>query len=361
MTIGLDRLAAMLDRPGPFCTVLRDVTRNSEDSQHQIELAMRGIGERLISEGAPRGVVDEVTGLFLERQRTHGSAGRFVVASTQDVLADEVLAQWEAPEVATFGPLPDVTAWLAHKEDSSPVLVIRADKEGADLAWYGSWDHDRPDEQRRVDGETHHLNKVPDGGWAMSDLQSHTEEVWRRNARRVASELDRMAGAEPPLIVLGGDPGATYEIREALGPRVRSSVVEAEHGSRAAGSSERTFRAEIGDLVRDVLIDRRLTAVREYQERVGQGRSVAQGLGDVLDYCAMGQVETVLVDPDAAMQTHVRPAEHPGLVLGSTAAEDSDVRGDMAALAAAAVTGADATFVGSATLGGAEVAALLRT
>lgn len=360
MTVQLHQLAAMLNQQGPFCTVLRDVTRGTEDSRHQLELAMRSIGERLTEAGASRELVDEVTGRLLEPVSADGRVGRFVAASAQGVLADEILPQWEAPEVATFGPLPDVTAWLAHKEESSPVLVVRADKEGADLDWYDSWDHDRSDVHRRVDGETHHLNKVPDGGMAMSDLQSHTEEVWRRNARRVASEMDRMAGSGPPLIVLSGDPGATYEIREAMSTRVRPSVVEAEHGTRAAGSSEQTFNSEVDDLVRGVLTDRRLAAVRDYQERLGQERAVARGLGDVLDSCAMGLVETVLVDPDAAGATTTRPAEHPGLVLGSSGAEDSDVRGDLAVLAAAAVTGADAAFVGPATLGDVAAAALLR-
>lgn len=360
MTVQLKQLAAMLDQPGPFCTVLRDVTRGTEDSQQQIELAMRSIEHRLTEAGASRELVAEVTGRFLERVRTDGRAARFVVASAHGVPADEVIAQWEAPEVATFGPLPDVTAWLAHKEDSSPVLVVRADKAGADLDLYDSWDQDRPDDHQRVDGETHHLNKVPDGGIAMSDLQSHTEEVWRRNARLVASEMDRMAGTEPPLIVLSGDPGATHEIREAMSPRVRPSVVEAEHGTRATGSSEQVFHAEVDHLVRDVLTERRLAAVREYQERLGQERAVARGIGEVLDLCVMGLVGTVLVDPDAAGQTTARPSDHPGLALGSSGAEDSDVRGDLAVLAAAAVTGADATFVGPATLGDVPAAALLR-
>lgn len=360
MTVRLDQLAEMLDQPGPFCTVLRDVTRNTEDSAHQIELAMRSIAERLVEAGAEHDLVDEVTASFHEPLSTHGPVARFVVASRRGVVTDEMVPQWEAPEVATFGPLPDVTAWLARKEDSSPVLVVRADKEGADLDWYASWGQDRSDEHRRVDGETHHLNKVPDGGMAMSDLQSHTEEVWRRNARLVAEELDRMSGSGPPLIVLSGDPGATYEIRQAMTPRVRPAVVEAEHGSRASGASDETFHSEIDDLVHNVLVEHRLSAVREYQERLGRGEGVAQGLAEVLDACVMGQVETVMVDPAAAAQTVGRPAEHPGLSLGSTAAERFDLRGDLAALAAAAVTGADATFAGSATLGETGVSALLR-
>lgn len=61
-----------------------------------------------------------------------------------------------------------------------------------------------------------------------------------------------------------------------------------------------------------------------------------------------------------AMETKARPADHAGLALRASAAENSDVRGDLAVLAAAASTGADATFVGTATLGDVAVAALLR-
>lgn len=96
MTVQLHHLAAMLDRPGPYCTVLRDVTRNTEDSQHQIELAMRGIGERLVDAGAPRDLIDQVTAPFLEPLGVHGDVGRFVVGAGQGILADEILTRWQA-------------------------------------------------------------------------------------------------------------------------------------------------------------------------------------------------------------------------------------------------------------------------
>lgn len=361
MPVQLTRLARLVELPGPYATALLDVSRAAEDADHQLELRAQGARDGLIAEGAPEALSDEIRRRLIEHTGLPGAVGRFVAGTSRGVAVDDPMPQWEGPDIVAFGPLPDVTEWLAYLGATTSVLLILADKAGADLSRYDAWDHGGPGDRQQVTGETLHLHKVPDDDLAKTTLQRTTEEVWRINARKVADELERMVGTSHPMIVLAGDPKARSEIREAAGDSVRPGIIEAEHGSRAAGTSDSNLDAEVRRLVQNALVEQRLAAVRDYQERVGRDEGVARGVDDVLDACAMGRAGTVLVDRSTAPEVLIRPADHPGVPLPSSALEAPNVRGDLAVLAAAAATDAEAEFVGSSALGGDYgAAALLR-
>ena len=58
------------------------------------------------------------------------------------------------------------------------------------------------------------------------------------------------------------------------------------------------------------------------------------------DACVRGQVDTLLLDPGAARELDIRPADHSGLVLGASIGEEP-VRADLAVVAAACLTDAE--------------------
>ena len=103
----------------------------------------------------------------------------------------------------------------------------------------------------------------------------------------------------------------------------------------------------------------RLATTHTLKDRLGQDNAVATGVHDVADAFVRGQVDTLLIDPQAAAELTVNPADHPGLALGQFDLGQA-VRADQALIAAAALTGAHVRVGASATLGGAPVAALLR-
>jgi hypothetical protein len=92
---------------------------------------------------------------------------------------------------------------------------------------------------------------------------------------------------------------------------------------------------------------------------MGRGESVALGVRDVADALVRGQVDQLMVDPEAAANFTLRPSDHPGLALGASTPTD-EVRADQALIAAACMTDADIAVATAATMGGAPVAALLR-
>jgi hypothetical protein len=102
-----------------------------------------------------------------------------------------------------------------------------------------------------------------------------------------------------------------------------------------------------------------LSLVHELKDRMGRGESVALGVRDVADALVRGQVDQLMIDPEAATDFTLRPSDHPGLTLGVDTLAD-DLRADQALIAAACMTNADIAVATAATMGGAPAAALLR-
>ncbi|TDE02568.1 hypothetical protein [Jiangella asiatica] len=355
----MNALAGILDHEGPYASALFDVSRTTEDARQKFDLRARAARSRLDEAGAPAAVSDAVVERLLEPTGVPGKAGRFVVATPGGVEVDETLPNWAGTEVLTWGPLPDVTSWLAYRDSTAPVVVVVADRIGADLYCYRAWGDD-PELTRTVDGRTLHVSKVPDGGMARADLQNPTEEVWRGNAREVAAEIERVCETDPWLVVLAGDPRAKHEIRAAVGPSIAHRLVEAEHGSRAEGSSPDTLHADVDAAVRRAVDDRRHAAVRRLEEHAGRDSAVAVGLPDVLDAAVQRSLDTVVLDGERSAARTVRPADHPDLPLPRTARSAAELRADLLVLAAAASSSAEVVFAGAEMLPDDGVAAMLR-
>jgi hypothetical protein len=369
----LDAITDMFQRSGPFLSVYADVSRDTESGGREVEARWEALARRATDQGAPEHLVQLVGRRVVEPTGAPGRNGRLVVADADDVLVDDLVPGPPHAEQATWSPLPDLGAWLVDRDLDLPLLVVVADHAGADLTTYrpgpgGSTEHDE------VEGSTLHLHKVRhprmggrfggDTGGASGermrgDLQSSTEEEWRRNAHLVAREIDERAEGVA-LIALAGEDDACAGIREALGVRAQQRTVVVEHGARAAGASEESLLADVRAAARDAVVEERLGLVRTYQERKGQGRGYADGTHDVLAAAVLGQVETLLLDPDTAARSTVRPAEFEGLTLPEAVAPDAELRADQVAVAAAARTGAAVCVGGPHVLPDDGVAALLR-
>lgn len=355
----LETVSALLQHPGPYLTVYVDVTRDTADAEHRIELAWRSARERVSRDGAPDGLTDLVEGHVLRPTSAPGRVNRMVVAAHGDVLLDEEVRQTDPADVVTWGPLPDVTSWLSDRDMMIPVLLVIADREGADIEYYDGWPG-YPTDEDSIHGETLHIKKVPAGGWAHKQYQRRTEEVWRRNADEVATEIDHRARGGVPLIALTGDVRAVGEIREALSEPAASKVVVLEDGSRAEGSSREMLDDAVDQAVRDTVIEEHLHSVREIEEGTGQRGDAVHGLPEVIENLVQGRVRTLALALRIAAQREVAPAEYPGLPLPEQALEHARLRADLVAVCAAAATDADLVILGAASLPQDGIAALLR-
>lgn len=350
------RIADVYDADGPFASVFVDLSHDTPDGAHRRQLKIEEAIRRLAEQGAPQEVVDAVRGKLEEPVDEPAPVSRFVVANAGGVLFDDVVPE-RAEAVASWAPLPDVTAWIAVQDSFVPFALVVADREGSDIEIYRS-SASRPSDSTEVHGETFHIHKVPVGGWSQDRYQNATEEVWKRNAAETAKQIDSFVGSGVRLVVLAGDQRARGEIKDAVGSVAAERIVETEAGGRAAGASREALESAVGDLLRGEVVDARLQQVHTYQDRRGENRAVATGIQEVSDAFVRGQVDTLLIDPGPARETEVRPADHPGLSLGT--GDRAPQPADLALISAAVRTSASVVVVPSAALGGEPAAALLR-
>ena len=355
-----DQIADLYADPGPFASVHIDVSRDAENADHAVELQARAVTEQLAEQGAPESVIDALRSRLTENTHTPAPVSRTVVATEAGgVLFDELVHEHTEQPSAVWGPLPDVTAWLAVEDSNTPFVLAVVNHEGGDVAAYTS---DSPDPARESSvGETSEIvNKVKGGGWGHMRYQNATENVWARNAESVVDEIRSLVHKGFRLVLLAGDPKSRSMVRTQLGDSGPAEVLDVEEGGgRSEDGGDEALQEAVRARLMEHTVARRLEVSHELKDRLGRNASVATGVKDVADAFVRGQVDTLLLDPSEASEEKLSPADHPGLVLGSATVE-GPVRADLGLVAAATLTGAKVAISPRRTIGGTPVAALLR-
>ena len=351
------RLSSLYEAEGPFATVMVDVSHDSENGAHEHELRVRQAGQTLTELGADSVVTELVEERLGEQLPDAAPVGRFVVATKEAVLFDETMhARVDSP-VTSWGPLPDMAPWVAHRDATTTFVLAVVDHEGGDVGTYDS-DVPEPQDDDAVGGETHHTHKVPTGGWSALRYQHVVENVWQRNADAVADAIESHVRAGHRLVLLAGDSQSVTRVMDRI-EETRATVVQLSSGSRAEDGGDEALQQAIREALMDHTTQRRLEWSHSLKDRLGRSEAVATGVRDVADAFVRGQVDTLVLDPAEAAELTLTPAEHPGLVLG-TAPTDRPLPADQALIAAAALTGADVVVNSRAVMAGTPVAALLR-
>ncbi len=350
-------LGPLFQIDGPFATVHVDVSRDSENGEHEHELRVRSACEQLLEQGADSRVVDEVARVLTETVEQPGPVARLLVSNSDGVQLDRTAQFRLDSNVANWGPLPDLTSWIRHRDSALTFVLALVDHEGGSVALHDS-DVPEAEQEESVGGEEIFVHKVPVGGWSALRYQNTTENVWARNADAVVQSVTSHARAGHRLVLLAGDPQSRGLVRDGLAGLAKIELVELDTGSRSADGGEEALQQAIREALMEQAVRRRAAFAHEVRDRVGQDRSVATGVDDVVDAFVRGQVATLLLDPDEVRERKLDPAAIDGLPLGP--ATCGPVRADLALVAAAARTGAEVTVARSATLGGTPVAAMLR-
>ncbi|WP_166354711.1 Vms1/Ankzf1 family peptidyl-tRNA hydrolase [Phytoactinopolyspora limicola] len=353
-----DVISQVCQHPGPFLTAYLDVSRNVDEAPHRLAVRWRSAREQLQRMAAPSELIDLAEERITEPVDMPGSTARMVVAADNDIVLDDVVPRPRSNETVTWGPLPDLTGWLADRSTAVPILVVLADREGADFELYAPWP-ERLVTHDSADGDTKHLTKVAVGGWSHKRYQRRAEETWRRNAEQVAAEIDELITTGVRAVVTAGDLRAQGEIRQAVSEPARAALVELETGGRAAGSSRTVLDDAIDEVVREAVDSDRRRVLNELEEEAGRDGAAVLGVDGVLPALVQGRVRTAVLAPEVASGTVVEPAAHPGLPLPAAAREAGPVRADLAVLCASAATDAE-TVVTGRPISADGVAAVLR-
>jgi hypothetical protein len=316
------------------------------------------VAEELAERGAPPEVVSDVREWLLRSTGQPAPISRCVVATERGVLFDELTRSHHAHPVVTWAPLPDLAAWLRDASRQIPFVLALVDHEGGDVTTYSSDDME-PAREASVGERSKYEHKVRGGGWSHLNWQRSAETIWAQNAAEVAAEIERQARSGPELVILAGDVHSRGQVMADLPDTIAAEVVVLDRAGRGVDGGDDALADDVESALRDGVVARQLKLVHELKERMGQGQFVATGVRDVADAFVLGQVDRLMLDPEAAADFRLKPGDHPGLALG-VKTPDEDLRADQALIAAACLTDADVAVATAGTMGGAPVAALLR-
>lgn len=351
-------LKQLYETPGPFASVLVDVSLDREHADRELQSRVREATDRLRSVGAPEHVCEELRARVVE-DPVHEEAprSRYVVVGADGVLLDRTYPVATPESMVTWHRLPDLGPLLIHQAGATRFLLVTVDHSGGSVASYDSRDL-RPKRTARVTSDEPHLQKVRGGGLAHMRFQRTAENTWRDNAREVADLAVEQTRQGHPLVVVAGSKESRREVIAAL-DRLSAEVAELDRAAPHDDGGETELMDEVADAVRDHVRRRRGALEAEVSQRMGQRTLVAVGVPGVARALVLGQVEKLLVDFDALRELVMDPADYPGFPLTSPAAEPA-VRADLALVAAAFRTDADVVPVLTPILGEEPAVALLR-
>lgn len=318
----LTTLQPVVRASGGFASVCLDVSRDSENADHELQLRWRAVRRELESAGAPDRLVERLAARVLEPTGHGGELLRIVIATREDVLLDTILPRSvEQPDYGHFGPLPHLMPLLRVWASMSPYVLVKVDHTGADIISVDATGLDA--EVWRTEGGHDVIHKVPGGGWSHRRYQSRVEDSWERNAEHVVKDLDAViAGHTGGPVFLVGEPYARSVAQATATGRLAERLVDLGHGSRAPGSSDDAVEQQIGDRLaaaRRATQERNLARLAEHRDN-----SSATTVDDVVSALREGSVETLLVedrlDPSARLWAGPHPTQ-----LGVSAQDVKDL------------------------------------
>jgi peptide subunit release factor 1 (eRF1) len=218
------------------------------------------------------------------------AAGAVVIADRDEVLLVESLPDRPRRELARWSSVPSLTAVLEHRQAEIPVILVFADRSGADLVVSGAG---RATEDVVVEGEDSPITKSAPGGWSQRRYHQRVEDSWEHNAASVVAAVEDLAAAgAPDLVVLGGDVRATALIREGL--RADLQAVTRTIGPGRARDGSQPIRSRLTErLVDTAVAAETVELVHAFKDQAGH-RAV-DGVAGTFAALQQSQVDVLLV------------------------------------------------------------------
>ncbi|ADL46397.1 Vms1/Ankzf1 family peptidyl-tRNA hydrolase [Micromonospora aurantiaca] len=343
----LSFLRPLYNRPGPWCSVYMDASRDTQDARPQVDLRWRALKGDLLGQGADPVTVEAVEEVVRRHQPMPGDYGIAVFATRGRVVLTEYLSAPPLRDLASWSALPHTMPLVAQRGEQVAWVRVLADRTGADAMAVSAGGVPRRAQVKG--GQSRQLRRVQPGGWSQSRYQRAAMEAWHQNAGDAAAataDLAERVGAD--VVLVAGDVRATGMIAAQLPERWQDVLVRTDAGARDVGADDTLMDDIMVQTVAEVA-DRRIAAALD---RFGVQEDVGAGLDAVVSALQRNQVDTMLIvdDPSADGELWVGPepteiATDPGQLAGMSVADPQRVRADAALLRALIGTDADLTVL----------------
>lgn len=358
--------AELFRDPGPWCTAYVDVTVGSVDSRQAGDVRSRNAGRELSQLGASDEDVEAVAAALEPATGEPGPASRLLLVRRGSVLLDEVLPEDLDDAEVQYGPVPDITPLIRHRQTDFSYVLVQIGHDGGEISLRTATGQ-RVQEQQ-IEGSTENIKKIPGGGLSQGQYQHRTEEVWRHNANEVAQRVDAIVnGPGARLIIVAGDEQSRPKIIDQLSEGSQTLVVTMAENPRSAGTDDAEFEALVERRVAEEVAEQESAVLEQIAVQEGQTNPLsASGLGSVVSALQAAQVSTLVFDEEVWSDHRLLVLDkEPWVATSDEQTLDARVLGEVPAPAAlvraAALTGAEVMLVPTGALAdGRDIAALLR-
>ncbi len=283
-------LAPLFEDGGPVASVYLTTEANVEQAAQRSVQHWKAVRRDLEQAGAPAEVLDRIEEVVPDAHLEGACLG---VVAGPGLLHVEHHAVAPPADTGRWGPVPAVVPLLRWRQDAPPVVLVLADRTGADLV---AIRRDRPDVARQVEGSDFPVTKVHAGGWSSRRYDERVERTWEENAEEVAAAVARLATqVDARLVVAAGDERALTLLRGELDPGVAERLRTVE-GGRAAGAGVQE-EAVAGAVAAAVAADTDAVLAVFEQER-GQGDRAADGAAATLEALSRAAVDVLVLAED---------------------------------------------------------------
>jgi hypothetical protein len=268
-----DDLADVVRGQAPFVSVYLRTEPDIENASRRSEVRWRNLRGELESAEADEGILERIDALVPDAHLE--GDGLAVIADAAGVRLVDHGPLRDTDDRAVVGDVPVLAPIVRWRQEQPTVLVVLADRQGADVF---ALRRSVPDIERTVEGEDQPIRKVGPGGWSQRRYQERAENTWEENARSVADVVHRLADrVAPRLIAIAGDVRAVTLLQEALGDELRDRVrvVAGERPWEGAGDA---IPDEVPDGVAEAVRADGDAVLERLREELGQQDLAAEGL-----------------------------------------------------------------------------------
>ena len=299
--MNLGFLRPLFGETGDYVSVYLDTDRSHENALTAIELRWNAARQRLAEAGASQASLDAAAAVTGGPGEARGYA---VFARAGAVAFTGALDAPPRREIARLAPLPHLMPLLAQRRPPIPHLRVSATRGGGEIVAVGgtgwSW-------RDWVAGQQWPLHKTSVGGWSEPRFQRSVEETWDENAKKLATEVDAVAGRiGAQHVIVSGDVRARSLLLEHLSTPLRESatVLDEEVSADSQAMTEAADRA-LPDWAGRHCRER----FDDWQARLAHGLAV-QGLARTMAAFRNGQVSDLFLadDPTSTAAAWIGPA-----------------------------------------------------
>jgi hypothetical protein len=283
-------LQNLLSISAPIASVYLESPSAVEDARERLDTAWKTVRRDLTDSGC-----DDPTLEALDRLVSNVKPeGATLVAFAAE---GRVLRAKHHPDrvdrsFSRYGALPVVAPIVSWRQDRPSHVVVRVDREGADITAY---ERTEVAAEGTVEADTHHANRVSTGGWSQRRYQQRAENQWESNAKAVAEQVElAVKEVDAQLVLVTGDVRMVQFLNEHLHESARD-LVHTVDGGRGAEAATDTFDEEVERSLAAVVAGQLTELLATYAEERGQADRAADGIEATVTALQSGQVQTLLL------------------------------------------------------------------